>query len=398
MSHIFLIVSSGFVVYIWFLFPLLLKILTLVFQRQVGNQEPISDTVPEARYAIAVIIAAHNEEANVQRRITNIYDSDYPSDCIHVIIASDGSTDGTYEKAQEMSSFHPLVRALEVSPQGGRAAAHNFAVRHLEADIDILVFTDAETTFDRETLGRLVVPFAETGVGYVAGTLHYLNQRETYITQSAGLYWRFEQYLRSQETALGLFVFGTGACCAVRQSLYRDIPPTGDVDFTTPLDVVLHGNRCVQVSNALAWDVMPASQVDELKARVRMTSKNLNGTIRRWGWRGFFSRPVYSWIILSHKVGRWLTPFALLTFLFATMAAFTDVLGQALFAAQLVFYGAGVSHYLTGRGRLSGAIYSFILANVGFFVGTLKVLFGQVPSSYIPLSQGGGRGKGTSHE
>ncbi|MDC1247403.1 glycosyltransferase [Amylibacter sp.] len=376
---------SAFILgYIWIGYLLCLKVLSSKLIRRQSQFCEIS--YPE----VTIIVAAHNEAQIIRQRIENLFDTDYPLNLLSVVVASDGSTDNTLGVARSLNDSWDVV-ALEVQPQSGRAGAHNFAVDHLHTNNSfngLLVFTDAETTFNRNTLPELVKPFVNTKIGYVAGLLKYSNQNSSDITQSVGVYWRFEHILRRLETDLGIFAFGTGAVCAVRSELYQDIPPTGDVDFTTPLDVILQGFKCVQSQSALAWDKMPETRQQEFRARVRMTAKNLYGTITRWGLTGHFRHPLYSWVIWSHKIGRWLTPFFMLAIFITTLSTLTNKYSLILLLIQLVFYTTGLVYGLIGRGgQIPRAIFSFLLANAGFFIGVIKVLTGKVPSLYRPISQ-----------
>ncbi len=377
--------SIALLIYIWGGYLLCLLALAFVTKKR---REKLSANF---RPKVTVIIAAHNEASILKKRIENLFDTNYPLEKLSIVVASDGSSDDTISVVNAQDNKQGPVIALEVVLRAGRAGAHNFAVAYLRAtgSLDgVLVFTDAETRFNVDTLSELVRPFADPETGYVAGCLIYANQKASNITQSAGIYWRYEQVLRRLETDLGLFAFGTGAVCAVRSTLYRDIPPTGDVDFTTPLDVISAGYKCLQSQTAQAWDEMPGSPQQEFRARVRMTSKNLFGTLTRWGLAGHLRHPLYSWVLWSHKIGRWLTPFAMFIVLLETLLALPNIYFFAFLTVQVVFYTLGLFHGLTGRGGpLAGATFSFLLANAGFFVGVIKVLTGNVPSSYLPISQ-----------
>ena len=377
--------SIAYLVYVWGGYLLLLWLLNFLPNKR--DEIPALNLHPR----ITVIVAAHNEAMVIGQRIKNLFDTNYPLDKITVLVASDGSSDDTIAVARAQNKKPGTVTAVEVIPQAGRAGAHNFSVAHLRATDnleELLIFTDANTQFDRNTLTELVQPFGDPEIGYVAGRLAYSNQHASDITQSAGFYWKFEQSLRRLETDLGLFAFGTGAVCAVRSELYRDIPPTGDVDFTTPLDVILQGYSCVQSQTAKALDEMPGSPKQEFRARVRMTSKNLFGTLTRWGVAGHFKHPLYTWVIWSHKIGRWMTPFAMFAIFLGSLLSPPSNFILAFLACQVGFYALGLLHGLSGLGgRLGGAIFSFLLANAGFFVGVIKVLTGDIPSSYLPTSQ-----------
>jgi len=150
----------------------------------------------------------------------------------------------------------------------------------------------------------------------------------------------------------------------------------------------LQGFDCVHVESALAYDEMPSNEANELKARVRMTSKNFLGTLGRWGVQGFFRRPVLSWVILSHKYGRWITPWLLLLTLLTSVTSLLQIGGPMLVfivSAQVVFYALGLAGWLKISLPLAGSIYSFLLANYGMFLGVVKVIKGEVKASYTPI-------------
>ena len=119
-----------------------------------------------------------------------------------------------------------------------------------------------------------------------------------------------------------------------------------------------------------------------------MTAKNFHGTVSRWGISGVLRHPLYSWVILSHKIGRWLTPDALLGVLFATIIMLDESrFVWLLLVAQGVFYALALAGAFSLKLPLAGAIYSFCLANIGFFIGVLRAVIGQVPRYYKPISQ-----------
>lgn len=367
-----------FIFSVWVLYPVLLWMFS-------GDDNQQSESIKFAP-KISVIIAAHNEALNLSARIQNIFSSEYPSSQMEVVVASDGSTDKTADIVNGLIQQYPSLKFIDISPQGGRSNAHNVAVRQCVGEV--LVFTDAETVFEPNFMEKIVDFFQRDSVGFASGVLKYQNQGSSAVTESAAFYWKFEYFLRERESQLGLYAFGSGACCAIRRELYRDISPEGDVDFTTPLDVVLQGKKCVHVANAIAYDVMPDTPEREFRARVRMTAKNLYGTIQRWGIVGVLSHPVYTLVIFFHKIGRWLTPFGMLIMLFANVGLLADsYFFVATFVAQVILYALAFAGYKGANFSLAQASYSFCLANVGFFLGVLRAVTGRVPRFYKPVSQ-----------
>lgn len=377
-----LLSSMIFIAYIWIIFPLILLVLLYIRGRKRKNTD-----IKNKLYPISIVIAAHNEEAILKKRISNIFESNYPKELLEVFIVSDGSTDDSKELIRDLTVTFQNLRFIDIQPQAGRSNAHNIAMKMVENKI--CIFTDAETSFEENCIRNLVYVFNDENVGFASGVLGYTNIDDSNIGQSASYYWKFEMWLRELESKLGWFAVGTGACCAVRRDLYQEIPATGDVDFTTPLDVVMQGYKCTHVTDAIAWDSMASTPGQEFKARVRMTAKNLHGTIVRWNIRGLFVHPIYSWILVSHKIARWLMPLGMLGVLFGNiMILSSSMYAQVFFGMQLLFYLLALAGFFRIKLPLSGAAYSFCIVNAGFLIGVLRVITLRVPSKYKPMNQG----------
>lgn len=334
-----------------------------------------------ARPTVTVIITAYNEEKAIRQRIENLVDQDYPDGKLEVIVASDGSTDRTVETIRHQERLH--VRILGFRDNRGRAAVQNEAVAMARGDI--VVFTDAATSFDAEFVKKISVSFVDRRVGCAVGNLVY-EKKDTGIGAAEGIYWQFEKKLRNLESKLGLLATGTGACMAVRRRLYRPLSPIDDCDFITPLDVILQGYQVVYVPGARAHDAAASTVRGEIKTRIRQTSRNIVGTLKKWSWTNWFNHPVVSWGLISHKLLRWMTPFLLAGLLVSNFFLVDESLYRCTLALQGVFYLAGAAGFvieLLGR-RLPviSPIFSFLLACIGMGLGVLTGFLGKAPKTY----------------
>lgn len=331
---------------------------------------------------VSVIIAAYNEEKVIARRIENLLEQDYPKDKMEIIVVSDGSIDRTVEIAKKYENRR--VKVLDFKQNRGRAAVHNDAVK--VANGDIVIFTDADTEFKKDFISQIIKYFKDNSIGCVVGNLVY-KVKQSSISHSEGFYWKFEKKLRKLESNLGLLATATGACMAVRKELWKDLTPIDDSDFTTPLDVIFQGFKVVYAPEAIAYDVPPSSIKGEFKTRVRQTSKNLVGTLRRWGFKGWVKHPFVSWSLLSHKILRWFTPFFMIN-LFITNLILVHKEGfyQEIFIMQIVFYTLAVcgliGEIVKIRIPIAQTVFSFCVANIGIAIGVIKGLIGKAPTSY----------------
>ena len=237
-------------------YPLAASLAARVRPRRVtkGNETP----------TVSLVVAAHDEEEVIQRRLENLLELDYPRERLEIVVASDASTDRTDELVEELAAGNGQVRLLRC-PRGGKVAAQNLAVR--ETAGEILAFSDANAVWAPDALRKLVRSFADPDVGYVCGRLVL---QEPDGTNREGAYWRYELWLREQESALGSVTGGNGALYAVRRSDYLEVDPRFGHDLALPYRLVQRGRRAVYESEALAFEKPSRDLEDEYRRKVRM--------------------------------------------------------------------------------------------------------------------------------
>ncbi|MEW6001824.1 MAG: glycosyltransferase [Nitrospirota bacterium] len=331
---------------------------------------------------ISIIVAAFNEEKVIAKRIENLINQNYPKDRMEIIIASDGSTDNMVEIAKRYTK--EWIYVLDFKKNRGRAALHNDAVRTAKGEI--LIFTDADTEFGIDFLRNVVKYFRDIKVGCVVGNLCY-KTKGTAISQSESFYWKYEKKLRELESKINILATSSGACMATRKKLWKDLGPIEDCDFTSPIDVVLQNYRVMFAHDAIAYDVPPSSFKSEFKARIRMTSKNLIGTLCRWGFRGYFKHPIIGIGLFSHKILRWLTPFFMLGISIGNLFLLDKgMVYRISLIGQFSFYTIAtigfVAELFDKRIPIISTIFSFNVAMLGIGMGVIKGIMGKAPSIY----------------
>jgi glycosyltransferase involved in cell wall biosynthesis len=134
------LISAAALFYIYAGYQLTLILLTWCCRRR--EDETQFSTLP----ATTVLITAHNEAVGIAGRIDNTLAlHDMPSQ-LQVLVASDGSTDGTNDIVQS----YPDARVqLYRSPvNAGKTAAQNQAIAM--ATGDVIIFTDADSRFESD--------------------------------------------------------------------------------------------------------------------------------------------------------------------------------------------------------------------------------------------------------
>jgi cellulose synthase/poly-beta-1,6-N-acetylglucosamine synthase-like glycosyltransferase len=242
---------------------------------------------------VTLIVAAHNEESVIERRLENLLALDYPTAKLEIVIASDASTDRTDRLVEDVAAHSPRVSLL-LCPRGGKVAAQNRAVRATRGEI--LAFSDANAQWKPDALRNLVRNFADPDVAYVCGG-HFYEAADG--TNREGTYWHFEAWLRRSESRLGSITGGIGPIYAVRRDDYVEVDPRFGHDLALPYLMVQHGRRAVFEPEAVAWEKPSRDLEDEYRRKVRMFEHCwlivLRGRmLRRLG-------PTYLLEILSHR-------------------------------------------------------------------------------------------------
>jgi cellulose synthase/poly-beta-1,6-N-acetylglucosamine synthase-like glycosyltransferase len=347
------------VAYGYFGYPLTAATAGLVLNRRVGKK-PV--TPP-----LSIVIAAYDEAENIEARLRNLLASEYPEDALEIVVASDGSTDGTIEVASAVDPER--IRVLDL-PRRGKAAALADGARH--ATGEVLVFTDANTMFKPDALAMLARNFADADVGGVAGRTQYDVAGEA---ESAGrgedLYWRYDTWLKSLETRTGSVVSAHGGMYAIRRELFRPVEdPAVTDDFAISTAVVAQGRRLVFERDAVGYERTMVKSGSEFNRRVRLMTRGLYGVVLRRRLLNPFGYGFYSVAFASRKVLRRVLPLAFVPILVASLflasnsVFFTTVAGAQLSFLVLAAAGWAFRGERLGRTPVLYVPFFFCLANV----------------------------------
>ena len=270
-------------------YPVVIGVLARVRPRPARRQ----DVTP----SVALIVSAHDEEEMIGRRLANLLELDYPPECLEIVVASDGSTDRTDVIVEDVSAREPRVRLLRC-PREGKVAAQHRSVR--ETTSDVLAFTDANTEWRPDALRKLVRNLADPGVGYVCGQLRLESPDGANLE---GLYWRYEVWVREQESKASSITAGNGAIYAVRRDAYVEDDPKFGHDFGFPYLMEQRGRRAIYDPEAVAVEKPASEPEDEYGRKVRMNARSWGHLITGRMFRR--TRPLYMMELFSHRVLRY---------------------------------------------------------------------------------------------
>ena len=298
--------SSAAILHTHLGYPLLLWLLARL---RGGQTQPTADS---GQPTVSLVIAARNEEAVIARKIANARGLDYPPDRLEIVVASNDSSDGTVEAARAAGA--DLVLDLD---RAGKVRAQDAAVERARGEI--LFFSDANSTLEPDALKRLVARFDDPEVGYACGQVRFVRPDATGTNQE-GLYWRYEMWVREQESRLGSITAGNGAIYATRREAYIVVDERMGHDLSFPFNMVKRGWRAVYEPSARAVEKMTPTNEDEFARKRRMMGHTWP-IVARGGMlapRGY--SPLYAFEVVSHRLLRYVSPFLHVAALLASIA------------------------------------------------------------------------------
>lgn len=363
--------AVGLLAYTYVLFPVLLAV------RARWRPQPYQSA--DISPSVSLIIAAHNEARTIGAKLENVLGLDYPPERLEVLVASDGSTDGT--DAVVAGYAERGVRLLALA-RHGKAAALNAAA--VAASGEILMFSDANSLFDPQAVRRLVRPFADPVVGGVAGNQCY---RPAAGGGSSGSgeqsYWRLDRRLKQSQSHAGNAISATGAIYAIRRALFQPVPGGVTDDFVVSTGVIEQGYRLVFAADAVAYEPVAQTGGAEFGRKVRVITRGFGSVRVRRRLLDPRRTGFYAVQLFSHKVLRRLmfVPLAVLLVVSPLLWARglpyrLAVLGQLGFYACALVGALGGGSRL-GRSRPFAIPYFFCLVNVASAVAVGNVLTGR---------------------
>jgi cellulose synthase/poly-beta-1,6-N-acetylglucosamine synthase-like glycosyltransferase len=370
--------SAAVLAYTFVLFPL------LVVVRGVLRPRPPREGSSLPR--VSVVMAAHNEAVGIAAKLENLLTTDYPPEQREVIVASDGSDDGTNEIVRGFEARG--VRLLEL-PRVGKAAVLDAGVA--AASGEVLVFTDANSMFAPNALRELVGPFADDAVGGVAGNQVYRDGGDEPGSEAGErAYWGFDRLLKEHESRAGNTISATGAIYSIRRHFYRPIPRGVNDDFYLSLGVIEQGGRLVFARRAIAYEPVGSSLEIEYRRKVRILSRAMQCVVVLRGLVDVKRYGFYSIQLISHKILRWAVFIPVTGMTIASLLLWREKgIYRVAALAQLGAYGAaGLGVVLrdtrVGASKVLSVPAYFVMSNAAAAVAAANLVRGKAIDRWTP--------------
>lgn len=374
-------VSTGLVLYTYFLYPILLVCLAGVRQirsdvRYAFNARDRRRKHAETEYlpTVSVVFAAYNEASVIAEKMQNCRELDYPRDRLEILVGCDGCSDATVEIARAANV--PEVDVLDLRPRSGKPSVLNSVTPR--ATGEIVVFSDANTMFAPSAIRALARHFVDPSIGCVCGELRLVSPDGT--PKSEGLYWRYEVFLKFFESRMGMLLGANGGVFAIRRNLFSPLPKHAIIDdFLIGMNIVEQGYRCIYDREAYAIEEAAPTVQHEFHRRTRIGAGSFHAL--RYTWRLLMpTAGRIAFAYWSHKVFRWLVPFALCIAFLSALALLPNPFYAACALGGVGMAVLGMIGYRMESRQSSRALFSvpyyFLSMNLALFLGFIRFVMG----------------------
>ncbi|GAA4409722.1 glycosyltransferase family 2 protein [Nibrella viscosa] len=338
---------------------------------------------------VTLIIPAYNERSILVDKVANSLAQDYPKDRLHILVVTEGSTDGSAEFLR--ANYAGLIDVMGGTERYGKVAAMNRAMDRVKTSI--VIFTDANTQLNLKAVSHLVRHFYDPTVGAVAGEKRIATQQsESAAGSGEGLYWKYESFLKRLDSDLKTIVGAAGELFAVRTALYEHTETDTILDdFIISLRIAGKGYRVAYEPDAYALEAPSFSIKDEQKRKVRIAAGGFQSIARLTYLLNPFRYGLLTFEYISHRVMRWaVAPFCLPLIFLANGWLAGKALSHptpagtvwiGLLIGQCLFYGAAaIGYWLENkqmRWKLFFVPFYFTFMNVCAIAGLVRYLRGK---------------------
>ena len=379
---IILICSSFLILHTYVFYPLFM---ILIYRNSNHNQLLFysDDELP----SIAILIAAHNEEKVIEKKILSVFNTNYPSSKLKIFIGSDASTDRTDEIISNLTNTYSNIEFIKFKGRVGKISIIN----HLQSlcDESVLILSDANVIFKQNTIFELVKYFKDSNVGLVSANIIKESSNNDGISYQEKKYLNFENKIKASESYAFNFIMGAeGGCYAIRNNLFSKVPSNFIVDdFFITMQVLKRKNYALLNNLAICIEDVTSDISSEYRRKVRISSGNFQNLF-------FFKHLLFdfssiSFAFWSHKVLRWLTPFFLFICLFSSvfLIPYHKFFIWISCIQLLLLLFPLLNYFFKFNNVFLKFIAHFYLMNFALFEGFIKFIKGIKSSIWEPINR-----------
>jgi len=385
MEAIFFI-SIVLIAYTYLVFPLFLKILSLGKK----NNEIIFSKTGELPF-ISIIIPAHNEEEIISEKIKSIYQTSYPLEKIEIIIGSDASTDNTNNLLNKFSEMHKELSYVIYNERMGKANVVNELVKKTKGSIIIL--TDANVIFEKETIFEMVKHFKNSEIGLVDSNMNKCNIKSDGISFQEKTYISWESKIKNKEGKIwGTMIGPFGGCFAVRKDSYFPVRSNFLVDdFYINMKVIENNKKAISEMKSMVYEDVSNDLKEETRRKERIATGNFQNLFH---FKHLLFSKIFglSFCFISHKVIRWFVRFLMTAAFFSNLFLINkNSIYGLLFLLQIIIILIPVLDLIMKKANIHISAFRFFthfyFMNYALFIGFFKYVKGVKSGVWQPTKR-----------
>jgi cellulose synthase/poly-beta-1,6-N-acetylglucosamine synthase-like glycosyltransferase len=328
---------------------------------------------------VSVCLPVRDGAATLAAKVESLLGQSYPAHLLEILIYCDGCRDDSEATARSLAAAPTAagrIRVLASGERRGKPSALNALAAAARGEL--LLLNDVRQPLSPNAIQDLAAALADPTVGCATGQLCLTGEA------GSGVYWRYERWIRAQESRFRGVVGMTGALAMMRRADFVPLPADLILDDVwIPMRLALAGRRVASVETAQAYDVAFEDE-REFGRKVRTLSGNYQLFRRMPSLLVPFANPIW-FETFSHKVLRLAVPWLLLALLPLAIAGARGA-GPAGLALGLVLIGQIVFYLLAAAGPRLGGLgrlaRTFVVLNGAAVVGLWRHLTGRQPVTW----------------
>ncbi len=377
-------ISVVAVLFSYVIYPVLLRLLAIGKK----NNSIVYDTTSLPN--VSILIAAHNEEKVIEEKLKSIFESNYPIDKLEVLIGTDNCTDRTEELITSLATRYTNLKLVSFKMRTGKVRIINQLVT--QAIHPLLIITDANVIFDKETLFHLVKHFKNTEIALVDTNMLHKGFKKEGISYEESFYIRGEVGSKYIEGILwGTMMGPFGGCYAFRKEYFSPVPENFLVDdFYINMKVLEKGGKAINEVKAIVFEDISNDIREEFRRKIRIATGSFQNL---FVFKHLLLRfNALSFSFFSHKVLRWLCPifFILIYATSLLLVNYSQCYHSAFYIESMILVLIPLDYFLQKTGvhiRLLRLLRHFFFMNLAIFAGMLKAIAGVKTSIWEPTQR-----------
>ena len=317
------------IVYSYFIYPLVLNLISVINPIKLNLKENYNQP-------ISILISAHNESELIKEKIDSIAKTTFSISKIECLVCSDNSNDNTLEILLDLEKKHKFLKVFNNIQRKGKPKTINELAKR--ANGEVLIITDANVLFDKNTISELLKPFNNKKVGLVDTNMTHYKLSNTGIAQQESAYINYEKLIKHYEGVSGGCMIGPfGGCFALRKKLYTPIKDNilAD-DLFICLSIIEKNYYSLNQLQAKVYEKITDSQSVEFFRKIRIATGGIQNMFLFFHLLSPFT--FIGFCFFSHKILRWLGPFLLILIYISNIFLFKlNAFFQVTFYIQSIF-------------------------------------------------------------